>query len=408
MIDDRLLARAQPQPHLGEDGKSKHGSTARFRSDVEGFRAVAVSLVLLYHAHFLGLRGGYVGVDVFFVLSGFLITRLLVDAASSSKTTRQVLVQFYARRIRRLLPLSSVVLLVTLWCSYHWLGFLRGNSIARDSRWSSAFLANIHFARIGTDYLGSQSLPSPIQHFWSLAVEEQFYFIWPALVLLLVRLTRRESRQQTLRYAFGGIAAVSFIWCLYQTRTNGTWAYFSPAARTWELAVGALVAVESSRFVRLPHRALVFVGWLGLAITIVSAFVFGKGTPFPGSAAAVPVLGTAMVLASGGTGNPVVSILSIKPLQWVGKISYSLYLWHWPLLIIAEGHQGSALSALSRILLLVGAVLISIVSYLVVENPVRNSRYLAARPVLTFGLGFVMIETTVAYASHLLAVYSGH
>ena len=172
MIADLLLARPRPRPDLKEEGKSRHGSTARFRSDVEGFRAIAVGLVLLYHAHFLRLRGGYVGVDVFFVLSGFLITRLLVDAASSSKTTRQVLVQFYARRIRRLLPLSSVVLLATLWCSYHWLGFLRGNSIARDTRWSSAFLANIHFARIGTDYLGSQSLPSPIQHFWSLAVEE--------------------------------------------------------------------------------------------------------------------------------------------------------------------------------------------------------------------------------------------
>jgi peptidoglycan/LPS O-acetylase OafA/YrhL len=408
MIHELLPAQGPPQPHLREEGRSKHGSTARFRSDVEGLRAIAVGIVLLYHAHFLRLRGGYVGVDVFFVLSGFLITRLLVDAASSTKTARQVLLQFYARRIRRLLPLSSVVLLVTLWSSYRWLGFLRGNSTAQDTRWSSAFLANIHFARIGTDYLGSQSLPSPIQHFWSLAVEEQFYFIWPALVLLLVRSVRPESRQQTLRYAFGGIAVLSFIWCLYQTRTNGTWAYFSPATRTWELAAGALVAVEASRFARLPRPALVFVGWLGLAITVTSAFLFGKGTPFPGSAAAVPVLGTAMVLASGGVGNPVVSVLSIRPLQWVGKISYSLYLWHWPLLIIAEGHQGSALSATYRVVLLLGAVFISMASYLIVENPVRNSKYLAARPVLTLGVGFVMIETTVVYASHLLAVYSGH
>jgi peptidoglycan/LPS O-acetylase OafA/YrhL len=407
MVLDLLLARVRPKPHLREEGRSKHGSTAPFRSDVEGLRAIAVSLVLLYHAHFLGLRGGYVGVDVFFVLSGFLITRLLVDAASSTKTARHVMLQFYARRIRRLLPLSCVVLLVTLWCSYHWLGFLRGNSIAQDTRWSSVFLANIHFGRVGTDYLGSQSLPSPIQHFWSLAVEEQFYLVWPALVLLLVRSVRSAWRQSTLRYAFGGIAAVSFMWCLYQTRTNGTWAYFSPATRTWELAVGALVAVESPRFARLPRQALVVVGWLGLAVAVTSAFVFGKGTSFPGSAAGVPVLGTAMVLISGGTANPVVSVLSLRPLQWLGKISYSLYLWHWPLLIIAEGHQGSPLSAPYRVLLLVGAVLISIASYHIVENPVRNSKYLAARPLLTLGVGLVLIETTVVYASHLLAVYSG-
>jgi peptidoglycan/LPS O-acetylase OafA/YrhL len=363
--------------------------------------------VLLYHAHFLRLSGGYVGVDVFFVLSGFLITRLLIDAASSQQTARQVLVKFYARRIRRLLPLSALVLLVTVWCSYHWLGFLRGNAVARDTRWASAFLANIHFARVGTDYLGSQSLPSPLQHFWSLAVEEQFYFVWPALVLMLIRLSRPRSRQTALRWGFGTIALVSFAWCLHQTRRNGTWAYFSSATRAWELAAGALVAVEAVRFAAWPVIWRKTVGWCGLAVTIGCAFVFDKGTAFPGSAAAVPVIGTAMVLAS-GSGSPVVSVLSIKPLQWVGKISYSLYLWHWPLLIIAEGHQGSALSARSRVLLLAAAIVISIASYLIVENPIRTSRYLSARPLLTFGLGFVMVETTVGYASHLLAVYTGH
>ncbi len=163
----------------------------RFRPDVEGLRAVAVVLVVLYHANLPGLTGGYVGVDVFFVISGFVITGLLLRERSGAGRTS--IVDFYARRVRRILPAATLVILVTVIASYVFLGYVDGNNVADDGRWAAIFLANYHFLEVGTNYLQSLRPPSPLQHFWSLSVEEQFYVVFPTLFLVVAGLRSKSS-----------------------------------------------------------------------------------------------------------------------------------------------------------------------------------------------------------------------
>jgi peptidoglycan/LPS O-acetylase OafA/YrhL len=376
---------------------------AGFRPDVEGLRAIAVVLVLLYHARLFGVGGGYIGVDVFFVLSGFLITRILIDHSVRETSVKKVFGTFYTRRIRRLLPLAAVVLLSTVWASYRWLGFVRGDKVAGDARWAAGFLANIRFARIGTDYFGAQTAPSPLQHFWSLAVEEQFYFVWPALVFVVIRCSTRRTRTAALATVFSVVALASFAWCVYQTPRNGVWAYYSPFTRAWQLAIGALVALAADRFAQFGRRSMATVGWVALGIMIATAWWFDETTVFPGWAAAAPSVATAAVLLS-GSAVPAVGALTARPLQWIGKLSYSLYLWHWPILVVAEGHSTAPLSAWQRGGLLGAALACSLASYHLIENPVRHSSYLSKRVAASIAFGAVLVASTFAYTHRQLGI----
>jgi len=220
----------------------------RFRRDIEGMRAVAVGLVVLYHGFHAPFTGGFVGVDVFFVISGFLITSLLVH--EKARTGRISISRFYARRVRRILPAATLVVLVVVFATFYWLGFIAGDQIADDAKWTAVFAANIHFGLLGIDYLGSQLRPSPLEHMWSLGVEEQFYLVWPALLLGLVLLVRGERHRNALAVTLLGIIGASLAWSVIETQTNATVAYFSPLTRAWELALGALVAVLSTRAAR--------------------------------------------------------------------------------------------------------------------------------------------------------------
>ena len=220
----------------------------RFRADVEGMRAVAVGLVVLYHGFHAPFTGGFVGVDVFFVISGFLITSLLVH--EKARTGRISISRFYARRVRRILPAATLVVLVVVFATFYWLGFIAGDQIADDAKWTAVFAANIHFGLLGIDYLGSQLRPSPLEHMWSLGVEEQFYLVWPALLLGLVLLVRGERHRNALAVTLLGIIGASLAWSVVETQSNATVAYFSPLTRAWELALGALVAVLSTRAAR--------------------------------------------------------------------------------------------------------------------------------------------------------------
>ncbi|WP_433371929.1 acyltransferase family protein [Actinoplanes sp. CA-142083] len=360
------------------------GPSLAFRPDIEGLRAVAVAAVVLFHAGVPGIGGGYIGVDVFFVISGFLITSLMLREVAT--TGGLSLLRFYGRRARRILPASSVVLVTVILAGYHWLGFLRGDEIASDGRWAALFASNFNFAAQGVDYLESQAAPSPLQHFWSLAVEEQFYFVWPALLVLLIWLGLRHLTPGVLAVAVAASLACS-VW-----QSGVTWSYFSPATRAWELGAGCLLALVAGRLSRIPAGLSSAMAGVGLAGIVVAALSFDDGTPFPGYAAALPVAATVLVLAGRGD-----ALLGVAPLRWLGKISYSLYLWHWPVLIIA-GQAFGPLNGLTRTGLVLLSVVLAIVTYVLVESPIRRSGRLRRSHLLTALLALALILAPVAVA----------
>src|SRR5664280_1602318 len=232
---DRFLA-------SGDESGSAPGDR-KFRPDVEGLRAVAVLLVVLYHAGVPRLTGGFVGVDVFFVLSGFVITGVLLREHAASGKTR--LSAFYGRRSRRILPAATLVIILTVLASYHWLGFITGDETAGVARTTSLFYANFHFIAAGTNYLASQQPPSALQNYWSLSVEEQFSLVYPALFFIAAFTLRHISLRLKLTALLVAGIEDSFAWSLHQTSANSIAAFFSPFTRAWELALGALVAVGS-------------------------------------------------------------------------------------------------------------------------------------------------------------------
>jgi peptidoglycan/LPS O-acetylase OafA/YrhL len=315
-----------------------------FRPDLEGLRAVAVVLVLLYHASVPGFTGGYVGVDVFFVLSGFFITGLLLREVRRTGTIS--LQGFYARRARRLLPASALVLLVTVIGTAMFMPPLRVPDVAGDAASAALYVSNIHFAVQATDYLQADLAPSPILHFWSLSVEEQFYLFWPALVLLVVRLARgREDFGRWIAMVAGVIVVASFGIAIWLTEANAPWAFFSLMTRAWELGLGAFLAIGATQLARIPDRPAALTAWLGLVLIGLAGVLLDTATPFPGTAALMPTVGSALVIAGGFRPS------ALAPGRWLskaiprflGRISYSLYLWHWPLLVIPAAALDSKL-----------------------------------------------------------------
>lgn len=380
----------------------------QFRPDIEGMRAVAVGLVLLYHGFHAPFTGGFVGVDVFFVISGFLITNLLLH--EKARNGGISVSRFYARRVRRILPAATLVVLATVFASYRWLGFIAGNEIAEDAKWAAVFTANIHFGRLGTDYLGSKLPPSPLQHMWSLGVEEQFYLVWPGLFLALVLVVKGARQRKALAILLPAIIGCSLAWSVIETRSNATWAYFSPLTRAWELALGALVAVLATAVARVrPSWLIELLSLCGIGGIIVSALVLNSSTHYPGSAVILPVTSTAVLIAA-GCANPrtlVGRALAVRPMQWVGARSYSLYLWHWPFLIIAAEYTGHDLSAIQNTGLLLLALAATALTYQLVENPVRRAHVLATRTKLTLAIGVVLIIITVGTAQWQIATHYG-
>jgi peptidoglycan/LPS O-acetylase OafA/YrhL len=356
--------------------------TSGFRDDIQGMRALAVLTVIAAHAGLSFLPGGYVGVDVFFVISGFLITQLLVREAARSG--RLSLVGFYARRARRILPAAGVVLVCTLLASLIWMSVLEAIDLAKDALWSAAFAANVHFAQEGVDYFAAEEAPSPVQHYWSLAVEEQFYLVWPLLVALCFWWASRRGhdRAAAVRALVGlilALGAASLVWSVLHTGDEPESAYFSSLTRAWELAVGAGVALAVHAGRTLRHRlASEVLAWAGLAAIAVACLTYDETTPFPGTAALLPVLGAGAVLWAGASRTEVTTsaakLLSLAPLRHVGDWSYSLYLWHWPLLVVPATVLDRDLSVRGTLLAVAATFLLSYLTFRVVETPFRSGK----------------------------------
>jgi len=348
-----------------------------FRPDIEGLRALAVGLVVL--DHLVGWpRGGFIGVDIFFVISGFLITGLLLKEVG--RTGRISFRSFYLRRARRILPVSTTVLVVVVLASHL---VFRGERVAQtkiDAWWSLGFLANRQFSRNGTDYFAAAQPSSLVQHYWSLSVEEQFYLVWPLVIALVIN-SALHSRFHSDRYGvlLGVMVAastLSLIWAVSQTKSAPAAAYFSTPVRAWELGAGAIIAVLAARrhryFVSVgaARRPLFVAGLLGI---LLSAFVVQSGNNFPAPAALLPVLSTCLIIVAGigGPLAPPAILLTNRASRYIGRISFSIYLWHWPTIqflnaLLPDRPRASAAIAVFAMLGL------SIVSFHFIESPLRH------------------------------------
>ncbi len=398
-----------PAPRHGHvdppGGLTKH---LDFRGDVEGLRAVAVLAVLLWHGEVAALPGGFVGVDIFFVISGYLITRLIVTEIE--KTGRLSLVGFYGRRAKRLLPGAAVVLSTTIALSYFFLPRIRWAETGWDIVSCGLYAINWRLAERSVDYLASDQAPSVVQHFWSLAVEEQFYLAWPALIMLTVFVIHRYRRsggglRGPLMFTTLAIAVPSLAWSIYLSSGSNGWAYFHTTTRVWELALGASVAIGARSLIRFPRTWAIAIGWAGFTAVVASLFILNRSMPFPGYVGLLPTVGAAAVIAAGpaaGRLGPVFA-LGTRPMLVVGALSYSLYLWHWPLLIISKAAFGESRSYQSLAVVCCSAVP-AYLTYRFVENPFRFATRIRRSPGRAIRLG--LICTAVPVVAGLVFQYT--
>lgn len=389
----------------------------RFRRDIEGMRAVAVGLVVAYHAGVPFLRGGFVGVDVFFVLSGFLITGLLLDELARSG--RISLKDFYARRVRRLLPLAALVVTATALGSFLLLPPIDRGGLVVQLVAAMGSVANWVFAAQSTQYMAATD-QSPVLHYWSLSVEEQFYLLWPLALLLVAGRGGLATRAwpvvvRRLVLVLGVIGGLSLFLSWQQTASASTYAYFGLHTRAWELAVGAALALGRPALQRVTRRAARLCGTTGLLLVVAAAVGMNETTPFPGLAATVPVLGTALLVVAGARdpNHGVSGALSGPVLGFVGRVSYAWYLWHWPVLVLANAKWGTPeqvggpprVGFLATTALVALSFLLAVASHYAVEQPLRRAKLLLRSRERTFVLGGAL-ATVALVSSTALAVPS--
>ncbi|MGD8148711.1 acyltransferase family protein [Ornithinimicrobium sp. Y1694] len=380
------------------------GHVAALRGDIEGLRAIAVLMVLLYHAGVPGVSGGFAGVDVFFVISGYLITGQLVQEARRSGQVS--LLRFYARRARRLLPAAGLVLTVTTLVGWWLLPAGRRGELGTDVLGATFYVVNWVFAGREVDYLAEDSAPSLVQHYWSLSVEEQFYVLWPLLILVVLYAVRRWQLPLVplLTLTLGTLVVASFVWSVVHTASSPGNAYFVTTTRIWQLGVGGLLVLLTPLLGRLHRAVAPWLAGLGLLLIAITLLAVSTSTPWPGSAALLPTLGTAAVIAAGIVRpvNPVAQLLGVGPMRFLGGLSYGLYLWHWPALrVLAELAPDAGL--MSRLLVAGFSVLLAWLSLKLVENPIRFAPALTASHLRTLAVGAGTMALTAVLGATLMA-----
>ena len=355
----------------------------QFRQDVEGLRAVAVLAVVIFHLGIGVLPGGFVGVDVFFVISGYLISGLLFDELERSGSID--LWRFYGRRARRLLPASLLVTAVTLLVALFILAPTEQLFAAKGALASSLYASNFWFMTLLADYFAPESALNPFLHTWSLSVEEQFYVVWPTLLLVL---WRWRSSVRVTSIAIAALTVISFALCLWLSYRKQAWAFYASPARAWEFGIGALAAMKPvTNWVR-GSRLAVPLGWLGLIGLCLTLVLLSEDVRFPGWIALLPAFATVALLISGASGqrSGPNTLLEHPVMQWFGQHSYSIYLWHWPVIVYAA-ILGIADPTQKIVICSVLTLVCAAASFRLLERPVRGSAWLAARPLRSVGLG---------------------
>ena len=370
------------------------------RPEIQALRAIAVVTVVVFHYWPDLITGGYVGVDVFFAISGFLITAHLVREVD--RTAKVSLPGFWARRARRILPAALLVLLFCSVVTYIWVPLNLWQQFFTEIRASALYVENWNLASQAVDYLGAENRPSPVQHYWSLSVEEQFYIVWPVLILLAMTLARRGSellRRRSIAVMLIVLTLASLIYSVVATANDPAAAFFITPTRVWEFGAGGILALAAASSGREALRAAV--SWLGIAAILIAAFFYSTKTPFPGAAALLPILGTLAVIWAGAPKLRWAPLgwMKLRPLQWVGDNSYSIYLWHWPLLILAPFVLLEPLTTPIKLALLASTLILAGLTKRFVEDPLRSGPVLAGkRPRRTF---------IVALAATALVVVAG-
>ena len=345
---------------------------------IQGLRALAALLVTIFHAKFVS--GGFIGVDIFYVISGYLITGLILREIENSGTLNLRL--FYQRRIKRLLPTSVFVLFATAIVGYFVLPAITRDALGRDLFAAATYVSNYLFAWWENDYQNLDATPSPFIHYWSLAVEEQFYVIWPILILTLSRFGKKA-----VLYGVGAITAASLILSIQQTQTSPIWAFYSLPTRAWELGIGALLLFIPTSLWK--SRFLPWLGAIGLALATV---IFDENTAFPGVNALLPVISTAILIGSISQWPRFFNDLSNNRIsQWLGAISYPLYLWHWPALVLPSSALGRPLSINERMICILVTILLAHLTSKYIEQPLRHKN-IAGKKVFLFFVSTTLIS----------------
>ena len=400
-----------PQADTGSptaEAQSRRPTPKDFRPDIEGLRGFTLLAILGFHAEVPGVGGGFVGPDVFFIISGFVITGQLWREVSKTGTIK--LRPFYGARVRRLLPVSAAIGVIVVIASAIVLPPLQARPAVGDGIACALYVGNYWFILRGVDYFATHVPPSPFQHFWTLGVEEQFYLLWPPMIIGLAWFIRRRARRRSgtivtptkrpYLVLLTLITIGSFALSLVATYVVPAAAYFSLPTRAWDLSIGGLLALTVDRWRRLTPRAAAITGWAGLALLLLACNQFTAGTRYPGTAALLPMLGTALVLAAGcalpslGCGR----VLAWSPMRTVGRLSYSWYLWHWPFLVLAPVVVGHPLGLIGRLAMVALSGVVGALTLRFLENPLRYAPPLRRSP-----LGSIAVGGIATFFSSIMA-----